>query len=65
MWFKSCLENIDSDSHDAFCKFCQKILPIAGQGVNQIESYLKVEKHTLKRALTSLKDNEKHILTFP
>ena len=34
---KSWLQKLDSDTHDVFCKFCQKRFSIARQGVQQIK----------------------------
>lgn len=61
--FQSWLQKLDSEPHDAFCKFCQKRFSIAGQGVKQIKSHLKVEKQT-KRPPTSANNNKQQILTF-
>ena len=61
--FQSWLQKLDSEPHDAFCKFCQKRFSIAGQGVKQIKSHLKVEKQT-KRPPTSANNNKQQILMF-
>ena len=61
---KSWLRKFDNVSHDAFCKFCQERFSIAGQGVKQIESHIKGEKHKLKSEPTSTNNNKQKILTF-
>lgn len=45
--FKSWLQKLDSDMHDAFCKFWKKRLLIAVQSVKQTESHMKGEKYKL------------------
>ena len=46
--FCAWIRKAENDLHAAFCSFCQKSFSVAGQGIKQLKSHMKGEKHKQK-----------------
>ena len=46
--FRAWIRKAENDPHTAFCSFWQESFSVAGQGIEQLESHMKGEKHKQK-----------------
>lgn len=57
--FQLWVKRVDSDCHSAYCTSCKKKFSIAGQGVKQLESHMKSDKHQQKSPPDSDRSKQK------